>query len=40
MGGKHDNKERDLNCEHMFFKVLGYKRRSEVKVIDITNFRV
>ena len=40
MGGKCDNKDWDLNCEHPFSKVSGYKRRSDVKEFDIMEFRL
>ena len=35
MGGKRDNKEWGLNWEHLFPSVSGYKRRSDIKDIDI-----
>lgn len=40
MGAKHDSKERGLNWEHGFSRVWGFKRRSDIKEIDITEFRV
>jgi hypothetical protein len=36
MGGNHDNKEWDLNQKHPFPKVLGYKRWSDIKEVNIT----
>ena len=36
MGGKPENKELDLNLEHPFAIVYGYKRRSDIKEVDIT----
>ena len=38
MGGKRDNKEWVLNWEHMFPGFLGYKRRSDIKKVDIMEF--
>ena len=40
MGGKRDNEEWDLSWEHPFPKVSGYKRRNDIKEVDITEFRV
>lgn len=41
MGGNHDNKERDSNWDHPFPRKLGYyKRRSDIKEVDITKFIV
>jgi hypothetical protein len=40
MGKKHDNKERDLKLNHMFSKDSGYKRRSDIKEVNITEFMV
>jgi hypothetical protein len=37
MGGKRDNKERDLNRKHPFPRVSIYKRRSDMKEVDITD---
>jgi hypothetical protein len=39
-GGKCDSKEGDLTCEHIIPRVLGYKKRSDVKGVGITEFRV
>ena len=39
MGGKRDNKEWDVNWEHPFPRVSGYKRRGDIKKVDIA-FRV
>ena len=36
---KHDN-EGDLNWEHPVLRVSGYKRRSDIKEVHITEFRV
>ena len=38
MGEKGKNKEWDLNSKHPFPKVLGYKKRSDIKEIDIIEF--
>jgi hypothetical protein len=40
MGGKRDNKEWDLNREPPFLRVSWYKRRSDIKEVDIMDFRV
>ena len=40
MGGKRDNEEWHLNWEHPFPKVSRYKRRSDIKEVDITEFGV
>ena len=37
---KHDNKEWDLNWEHLFPRVLGYKKKSDIKEVDDREFRV
>ena len=39
-GGKCDNKERDLKLEDPFPRVLGYKKRIDIKEVGITEFRV
>ena len=36
MGEICDNKEWDLNWEHPFVGVSGYKRRSDIREVDIT----
>ena len=40
MGGKPDNEEWDLNWEPPLHRVSRYKRRSDIKEVDITEFRV
>ena len=40
MGGECDNKDWDLNREHPFPKVLGYKRRKGIKEVDVTEFKM
>ena len=40
MGGKCDNKEGDSNQEHPLLRVLGSKRRSQLKEGDIMEVRV
>ena len=40
IGGRCDNKEGGLNWEHMFPRVLGYKRRSDIIECDITDVKV
>ena len=40
MGGKCDNKKGDLNLEHPFSRVSGYKRGSGIKEGDITEVGV
>ena len=37
---RHDNKEWIFYWEHPFPRALGYKRRSDIKEIDNTKFRV
>ena len=39
MEGKHDHKEWDLNLEHLFPRISGYKRRSDIEEVD-KEFRV
>jgi hypothetical protein len=40
MGGKRDNKEWDFNQEHSFPRILEYERKSDIKEVDIMEFRV
>ena len=40
MGGTCDNKKGDLNSAHMFCRVLGYKRGSDITKDDIAKIRV
>ena len=40
MGGRRDTKERDLNYEHPFPMVSGYKKRIAIEEVDITELRV
>jgi hypothetical protein len=40
MGGKRDNKEWDFNWEHSFPRILEYERKSDIKEVDIMEFRV
>ena len=40
MGGKRENKEGDLNSTHMFPRVWGYKRRSDIEEGEIADVRV
>ena len=40
MGRTRDNKEWNSNKEHQFPWILGYKRRGDIKEVDITEFRV
>ena len=40
MEGKHDNKELDLNKEHLFPRVSGYKRWIDNKEVHIMEFKV
>ena len=40
MREEHDDKLWDLNCEHLFPRALGHKRRSDMKEVDIMEFRV
>ena len=35
MGGTRDNKEWELNWEQPFPRILGYKRKSDIKEVDI-----
>ena len=39
-GEKRDNKERDLNYEHLFPKVLGYLKVCDIMEVGLTEFRV
>ena len=36
--GKRDNKDQDLNCEHPFLRVSGYKRRNAIKDFDVYKY--
>ena len=40
MEGKRDKKKWDSNLEHQFPRIWGYKRRSDIKKINIMEFRV
>ena len=40
MEGECDNKERNLNWEHMFSRILGYMRGSDIKEGDIAEVKV
>ena len=40
MRGKRDNKEWDWNFEHPFSRVSGYKRRSNIKEVDVMELDV
>jgi hypothetical protein len=40
VGGKCDNNECNLNKEHPFPRVAGYKRRGDIKEVEIAEFRV
>ena len=40
MGEKCDNKERDLDYERLFPRVLGCLRVCDIMEVDITEFRV
>ena len=40
MGEKRDNEDGSLSKTHLFLRVLGYKRRSDIRGVDITGFRV
>ena len=39
MGGKCDNKKWDLNRARPFPRVLGYKGKSDIKEVGITEFK-
>lgn len=39
MGGKCDNEEWYLSWEHLFPRGLGYKRRTDIKGVDIMEFK-
>ena len=39
MGGKRDNKDWNLNLEHPFPRVSRYKRKSDIKEVDIMEFK-
>jgi hypothetical protein len=40
MGGECDNKEEQLNLEHLFLGRLRYKRGSDIKEGDITEVKM
>lgn len=41
LGGKLDNTRKwELNWEHLFPRVLGYRKRVNIKLVDITKFRL
>lgn len=40
MGGKRNNSECDLNGDHLYPRVSGYERRSDIKDVNIMEFRV